>query len=68
MTVKGQLKYMTGRQTVRCENCQQEMHVTVSGEKKDSRNHRYREYRGGCQHCRTLYSGALWRHADGRAQ
>ncbi|MBN2003775.1 MAG: hypothetical protein JXA21_10495 [Anaerolineae bacterium] len=67
MTVKGQLKYMTGRQAVKCEECSQEMNITVSGEKRDSRGNRYRDYHGGCRYCKTLYSGALWHRAQGRA-
>jgi len=61
MTIKEQVKLITGKQKVVCPDCQKTMSLTVSGEKKDSRRQTYREYKGSCRHCKTIVSGIVRR-------
>lgn len=59
MTVKEQLTLVTGNQSVICQHCGNTMNVKVGRLVKSTTRGSYREYRGSCRHCRTIYSGAL---------
>ena len=54
--------YATGSHDIICEKCSKPMTVKVSGIKKEYPFKAWREYRGTCRHCRTMFSGALWLH------
>jgi hypothetical protein len=57
-TIKSQLKLVTGKQIVCCQDCGNQMTVTVGGIKKEA--HRsFRPYRGTCRKCGTMYSAVL---------
>lgn len=52
MTIKEQIKLVTGKQEVICD-CGKSMNVTVS---KVKRNNQRRSYRGTCRHCKMMVS------------
>ena len=59
MKVHEQVLLKTWKQQVTCECCSGVFNITVSGVKKS--NHRsYREYRGTCRKCGTMYSAIKW--------
>lgn len=60
LPIAKQLNLATGKQDCVCPMCDHKMVATVAGRVKKNSNHQsYKEFKGTCSHCRTIYSGIL---------
>ena len=59
MTIKQQLRYSAGMQTVSCEHCTGTIEVNVSEQYRGPRRLLLRSYSAYCPHCRVAYAGII---------